>query len=330
MIGLLIVGYFYVPAFNTAVNDLWNSITGLSVTSPNAGGPTYLGNINFVETQVDAITGAAVTPTAPVYRWFSSAPSGVSGGVALTVTGTTLAALPSGECWMALYGGTDFYICDDIFMAQNAAYVKAGSQFWKDLNDDNSPEFCMAINTAHIGVNGQSQTPTVNLVVPCLDFDLSITDDSPADIAGATTTEYVLPITWALSGMTVNQGTVIDRLWITVNSTIASARIIPEEIHMSGGWVGGGGQSFWSAPVKMVEGTTSYFYYITGDPTYREYQNGERYWYKTGEPSVCYLTVNFRCILGAGNNGIVTLYYETVDSAGTLTQVNDNVTIATP
>ena len=74
----------------------------------------------------------------------------------------------------------------------------------------------------------------------------------------------------------------IPRLWFTVNNTIASAKTIPEELTFSGGWIGGGGRTYWAEPVKTVEGSTSYYYFITGEPSYREIENGERYLVETG------------------------------------------------
>jgi hypothetical protein len=324
---LLVLGYLFVPAFTSMANGIFGQLGDLIPGSAIGGVGTYTGNVNFVESIQDTILGTTVDPTADTYKWYASRPTGPSGGVAMTAAGQIFQAQANGEAWLAINGGSDYYFVEDIFLQQNAAYVKAGTGFWADLNDDNTPDFCVAIDTSKIGDNGQAQTPTLGLVIPMLHEDSSLTIAAAADVAGAGATEVVVPITWSLSGITVNDGCYITRMWITSNHTIASVVTLPEEVSISGGLVGGGGQAFFSQPVKQVEGAVSLHYYITGDPTYREYPNGERYWYKTGEPSTAYLTANFRCILGALES-VVTLNIEIADGAGTITTVTDSVNIA--
>jgi hypothetical protein len=327
LIALLVGGYLFVPAFTSMANGLFGQLGDLIPGSAIGGVGTYTGNVNFVESIQDTILGTTVDPTADTYKWYAARPTGPSGGVAMVAAGQIFQAQANGEAWIAINGGSDYYFCEDIFLAQNAAYVKPGTGFWADLNDDNSPDYCVAINTASIGDNGQAQTPTLSLVIPMLHEDASITIGAAADLTGVGATEAVAPITWAITGLTVNDGAYITRMWITSNHTIASVVTLPEEVTISGGFIGGGGQTFWASPVKQVEGVVSMHYYITGDPTYREYPNGERYWYKTGEPATTYLTANFRCILGALES-VVTLNIEICDGAGTITTVTDSVNIA--
>jgi hypothetical protein len=326
VLGVLVLAFLYVPAFSTAVTDLWNSLTLSSIPGVTGGGSH--GNVQFIETIQDAILGTTVDPTADTYTLYYSMPTGVTSGVALTAAGHTISAPASGEVWLAINGGSDYLFCEDLFLSANQQWVKSGTGFWADFADDNTPDYVVAIDTSKAGVNGQAQTPVINLVIPELHEDTGVALDSPADKTGTGATEVVVPVTWVLDGITANDGVYITRMWITINNTIASAKTIPEEMTLSGGWIGGGGRNSWSAPVKQVEGSTSYFYYVTGDPTYREYPNGERYWYKTGESEDCFMTVNFRCILGAdGYDTTAILYYEICDGAGTIVQDSDTIAI---
>ena len=89
VIGLMVVGYMYVPAFSGIVNDLWGNLTGLTPGSTVISGGVYTGNINFVESIQDTLTGATVDPTADAYYWFAEMPTSLSGAVALTAAVAT-------------------------------------------------------------------------------------------------------------------------------------------------------------------------------------------------------------------------------------------------
>jgi hypothetical protein len=324
VIALLVCAYFYVPAFNTAVSDLWNSLTGLSAV-PGMQGGTYKGNVNFVETVQDTLTGdGTFNPTNDAYTYFADMPADMSGGTALTAAGHTLGADDDGECWIA-FGGvgvTDAYFDVAQFNAKNSKWILSGG-FWADLADDNSPEYVAHIDTSHAGITGQAQTPVINLVAPWLDLDTTVTLSSPADYDNAGATEVVAPITWTITGVTADDGFYISRIRVTVNGTIASGLLKPEELMISNG-LGAGGVSFIAQPVAEVEGATAEWYYLNGSPDYRHYFNCEPYQIKTGEAATIYITINFRVDLVAGAN--VTFYLDLVGSDGTITSSNDGGT----
>lgn len=324
IVALLIVGYLFVPTVNTAINDLWSSIAGSIGLSGVTTTGNYVGNVNYVITIQDLLTGATAAPTGDAYYWYSEQPSSSTGGVALTTTGHVMQAQPSGYAWLVFDGASDFLFCGDYFSSMNSAYVVPGSGFWADLNDDNDVDYCVKIDTSKIGVTGQAQTPTMNLVAPWLEEDATLTLSSPADADGTGAAETVVTITWEVTTCAADDGFAITRLYFTDNNTIASGICHPEQVYISNG-LGGGGQAMWSAPVKQVEGATAYYYYITGDPDYRHFFNGERYWVETGEPATIYVTAKVRVDLVAGAN--LTIYIDQCDSAGTITTDSDAVAI---
>jgi hypothetical protein len=313
IVGLLVVGFLYVPAFNTAVTDLWNSIT---LSSTGLGVGVYTGNVQFIETIQDKILGTVVDPTVDTYTLYYDTPTATSGGLALTAAGHTITAPASGFVWLAINGGSDYYFCEDYFNSLNSKWVVAGSGFWADLANNNSPDYCVKIDTSKAGINGQAQTPNINLVIPELEEDMTLavgTGAADTNLVGAAS--VVTAHTWALNGILADDGLFITRLYFTVNTTMAGGQVKFEELTLSGGLLGGGAQTYWAQPVEEIEGSTSYHYYITGKPERMEYPNGERFWYKTGEPSTMYLTLNVRTVLVDGQS--ITLCIDAVDGAGT-------------
>lgn len=318
---LLVGGYVFVPAFNSAVNDLWNSLQLSSVPGLTGGG--YQGNVQFIFTIQDAITGATVNPTNDVYYYFADMPSKLAGGTGLTTTGHTLAADPDGECWIAIGDANDNFFCPDLFESINSAFILPGG-FWADLADDNKPDYVAHINTANVGVTGQAQTPALNLVAPWLNEDATLTLSSPADADNTGASATTVAITWTITGCTADDGFYIARIYFTDNNTIASGICHPDELTISNG-LSGGGRATWDGPIKEVEGSTPYYYYLDGLPDYKEFQNGERYWYETGESATIYITANFDVDLVAGS--LVTIYVDQVDGEGTVTTDSDSVNI---
>jgi len=229
--------------------------------------------------------------------------------------GHTLAADPDGECWIAIGDCSDYLFRPEVFSSLNPNWVLPGG-FWADFANNNSPEYVVHIDTSKAGKTGQAQTPACNLAAPWLHEDASITLSTPADADNSGGGPVVVPITWTLTACGNDDGFAIGRLYVTMNKTIASAETIPEEMYISNG-LGAGGQAFWAAPVAQVEGATSYFYFISGDPQYRQYQNGELYQIKTGEPTTIYVTINFRCNLVSGT--LVSLYVNQTGGTGTIT-----------
>lgn len=321
---VVLVGcYFYVPAFNAAVNDLWGSITGLTPGSVVTTGGIYTGNINFVESIQDGILGSTLDPTGDAYYWFPTQPSSMAGAVTLTAAGHVKSALPSGFCWVVVEAGSsDNLLLSDALVSMNAPYVV--DSFWADLSNDNSADFCMKIDTSKVGINGQAQTPTLNLVIPFVNEDATLTLSSPADNDNLGAAEVTTSTTWTITDCANDDGFNIGRLYFTCNKTIASGEFKPEQLTISNG-LGLSGQSVWSAPIAKVEGSTSYYYYIGADtsPDYRHVFNGELYGIRTGEPTTIYVQLTYKTTLTSGD--LVTLYVDQIDGDGTVTTDSDAI-----
>lgn len=329
VIALLICAYIYVPAFGVAVNDLLGSLKGSLGLSGISTVGTYQGNVQLIENIQDKILGTAVDPTADTYRVFYNQPTTGAGGIVLTTTGTTVTAPAQGYVWLAINGGSDYFFCEDYFNILNSAFVISGSGYWADLEDDNTPDYVVKIDTSKAGVTGQTQTPNINLIIPELHEDMTLAVGSaPADQAAVGAAETVVSITYGLNGITANDGFFVTRVYFTVNTTIAGGQVAFEEMSWSGGLcASSGAQTFWSAPAKTVEGSTSYWYYILGDPTYKEYPNGERLWYKSAsEADTMYMTIKVRCKLVDGM--AITMYLDATDGGGTQqAQLTDAMTL---
>lgn len=342
LVGAVIVGLLFVNAlFPVQFQAIWKRasdqtkglITGSGVNindqAPSSG--VYTGNINFIESQQDMLAGAAASPTSPTYRLFLNRPStSASGGIALTATGTVREAPAQGYVYLACYGGTDFMIMDpQRIPTWSTTNPRVTEYYWADLDANNSPELVLKIRTADIGVNGQSQTPTLTTTIPLIKVDTVLADDSPADVSSIGTSSTTTTVVWKLSGCTANYGGRLGRLYLTLNCTSASGLVVPEVMTLSGGWTSQGGmQTYWSNPIQTVEGSTSYYYYVNGAPDTYEYQNGIPFEYGPGSSDSLYVSVTFRCNLGAGNKEVATLYYDTVSSAGAIATLNDAVTLA--
>jgi hypothetical protein len=321
--GVWIAGLY---SAQQAASDL---ISSSSIGGTPTGG-FYKGNVNFIVNQQDYLAGTAASPTSPTYRLYSAQPAQAAGGEALTVSGTIreIGAAEQGYVWIACYGGTDFYIAANELRTMNPR-VKEG--YWADLDQDHTPEYVVKIDLRDIGVTGQAQNPTYTLKVPLIKADTSLTDDSPAAVTSIGTSEVVKTVTWKVSGGTSKYGTFFSRIYVTLNCTEASGLVKAESMTLSGGMVvSSGAKTYWSEPITVIEGSTSYWYYLPqGSGNYKDYFNGVRVWEATNEADALYISINFRCSLGSGNNVVATLYYETVSSnAGALASVNDSVNLS--
>lgn len=323
VIGLVAVLAFYnVGGVGTIIGDLWGGITGLVPGSTITTGGVYQGNVNFIESIQDGVIGSTVDPTGDAYYWFPEKPTSMAGAVTLTAAGHTKMALPSGYCWIVVEAGSsDNILLEDELLSLNSAYVV--DHCWADLSNDNSADFCMKIKTSDIGKTGQAQTPALNLVIPFLNEDATVTLSSPTDKDNTGAPEATVNIIWEITDCASDDGFNIGRLYFTCNKTIASGEFKPEALTISNG-LGFGGQSYFSAPISQVEGSTSYYYYING-ADYRHVFDGELYGIKTGQPTTIYVQLTCKSTLTSGDN--VTLYIDEVDGDGTVTTDSDAVAI---
>lgn len=318
------------PSGQTYGMDLVNTITGLT---PGAGivpgGQAYYGNVQFIINRHDHLAGGAVTPTSDLYELFHSDPAQGVGGIAITPAGTTTEIMKgdNGVVWMALYGGTDFYLVEDYFVSSNPRIKES---YWKDYDVDGDEDFIIKLDVSDVGVIGAAQTPTCTLSLPLLDEDVAgLTSDSPADISSIGTSEVVQTVTWKLSAITAEDGAFLTRLYFVTNCTRGGDDLRFEELSLSGGWTASSGcRTYWGSPVKEENGDYEVWYINPVD--YLEYNQGERVWRDTNEADTLYVSVNVRCTFEANEDHLIDIYADFLDPDGSsITTVNDQIKLST-
>jgi hypothetical protein len=310
------------PIIKQQIQPTVNSILGISEISEEE---IYYGSAQFKIVQGDFFTGASVSPTNAKYVLYHSKPGVGVTGTSISASGTTTELLKSdkGYVWMEIYGGDDYYLMEDEFLAGNG---RVAESYWDDYDGDGKDEFVVKLWVGDIGERGQGLTPVVSLSLPLLDEDTaSWSDDDPSDQSGIGTGETTVTITWKLSGITAEDGAVFGRLYFATNSTRGGDDVRFEEMSLSGGWTIKG-QTSWGAPVYEENGNYEAWYIRTDD--YLEPHNGIAVYRSTNAADALYVTVSVRCTFETGDVVSVTLYADVIGPDGDVTTVSDAVNLS--
>jgi len=304
--------------------DVFDDVIAGDTSVLPSGEDPYHGNVQFKVNEMDVLASAAVTPTTPSYLLFLDRPGLNDVGRAITSSGTTTDIPPEvkGIVYMAIYGGSDFYILEDQFRSANR---RVTSCYWEDFDQDGDDDFVAKLDLSAIGTPGQDQTPTVTIELPLADIDVaSWADDNPADITDIATSESVQSVTWKLTGITAGDGAYITELYFATNDSRAGNDLKFEEVTISGGWATSSGcPTYFSKPIDEESQYYVAWYYKAADD--REYHQGMRVWRRSNEPDTLYITANIRCTLETSDSLTVDLYLTLAQPDGTTTEVNDQV-----
>ena len=291
-----------------------------------APGEFYYGSAQFKLVQTDYFTGGAVSPTSAVYTLYHVRPrTGVS-GTAITASGTTTEIFKAdgGKVYMAIYGGTDYYLVEPDVYNSNPRIT---SHYYEDFDNDGTDELIVELDVSDVGERGQGLTPVVSISLPLVDEDISgLTSDNPADQSSIGTTATTVTITWKVSGLTAEDGVTLQRIYFATNSSRGGDDLRFETLTISGGWTVNG-QDTWGAPVHEENGDYEAWYMRPAD--YLEPHAGTLVWRGTNADDSLYVTVSIRCMFESAEDHLVDLYMDFLDpDTTTISTVNDQVELA--
>ena len=322
IIGLLIAGYLFVPAVTTVINGIVSPIlTAIGLSSAGVGGGAYHGNVNFVVSQMNELTGAAASPTTPVYQLHTSMPTVGSIGKAITVTGTVydVPATSNGVIFVECFAGTDFY---NDFRKIKALNPYVSDVIWTDYDVDGTDECLVKMDVSKIsGLNPQTN-PTLTLSLPLVADDVALAVDDPGDqTLGATVTTSTL--TYTISSFAAGEGTEFEKVYFTTNATSVSGYIQFKAMRISGGTTTSSQPKLnWVAPIYEDAGTAYGAWYVKGSQDvalndYNDYNNDLLAWRRTGEADTLTVSVDFECTLA--KHVVVTSHFVSISANGVLT-----------
>jgi len=284
----------------------------------------YYGAAQFKVVQGNYFTGAAVTPTNPIYTMFHSKPTKGVAGTAITASGTTteINKEDNGYVYMEIYGGDDYYIKEDAFLLESTN-PRIKDSYWEDFDADGKDDFIIKLWVGDVGERGQGLTPVVSLSLPLVsEDDGNIADDNPADITGIGTSEVVKSCTWKLSGIPEQKGYAIARLYIGTNTTRGGDDIRFENLKMYGGWTVEG-QSSWSMPIREENGNYEAWYIATSD--YTEVHLATKILREKNVADALFVELSARCTFETGDHITVTLYVDFITAEGNIDSISDAV-----
>lgn len=303
----------------TGETNLWDLIWGKGEEEVEY----YYGSCSFKINQQDYLAGGAASPTGAKYLLFHTKPVKGATFSSITAGGTTtdIRKADKGYVWYTIYGGSDFFIVEEAFIAGNSRIV---DDYWEDYDEDGDDDFIIKVYVGDVGERGQGLTPVCALDLPLLQLDLTLTNDNPDDQTGLEETEKVVQIEWELSGITEEYGCYLTELYFVTNDTRKGNDVKLEEVTLSGGWVRtSGAPTEFDVPCKEENGDYEAWYYKADDN--REYNQGIRMWRDTGEPDTLHVTLNVRITFEENDAIGIHLYATFIGPDGTDAQVDDEV-----
>jgi hypothetical protein len=190
-------------------------------------------NIGFTYQEQNAISGASVSTSSPVYAVYHSNGRRLSqvstlyGELGTTISsGSTATKFAVNEAdgdflFVNIDTGTAHYPDPAAFLKANPAFTAAK---WIPVSSATVPELVAELQISKLGAPNYNIDPSISiqLLIPCIPDDLAASLSSPADQDSiGTTANTDVYVEWELTNLSAGEAFAIARLWITSNQTTA-------------------------------------------------------------------------------------------------------------
>lgn len=286
----------------------------------------YAGNLDVKTSETDFLGGATHSSTNAILKFYTVEPvDSDAAGVVISSTSKNI-YLPEdnkGIAWVSIHNEDDGYLISkwmESIFKQNNPEIK--EVMYRDLNNDNKKEMVAKCDFSRMKVSS-GQDPEWTFIINWIDEDAAWATDSPADQTGlGEVSGTAFTITWKLSGITVEDGGVIGKIYFVTNDTREANDIRLESVKLYGGHTVKGKDS-WANPVATSQGAYEAYYY---QPTeYTDPFEGILVYRETAASDSLFIDLNGKLYLETNNKITVDVFVEVVGGDGTSAQVTDSV-----